>query len=110
MKRIGWIAIWTSAFAVAGGILGPGCDADAGPSALAGAGIGAFVGATGWRGAGMLLGLLIGVNVGAYSTGDLGGWFGIIFGAIGGWCLGAHLARIAKRHGQPQRPESRGTA
>jgi len=94
MRRIGWIAIFASAFALAGSVLGPGCDAEAGPSAVAGAVIGAFVGATGFRGAGALLGLLIGVNVGTYTAGEFGYLIGLVVGATAGWYSGAALTRI----------------
>lgn len=97
MRPIGWITVWTTVFAVGGGVLGPACDAGAIESALAGAVIGAFIGCTGWRGLTMLVGGMIGVNVGA-AGGESLMIPGVAVGALIGWFVG-DLLKPRSRNG-----------
>ncbi len=91
--RIGPVVPWMTVFAFLGAVLGPACDADALSSALWGAGIGAFLGATGLRGLLALVGCLVGVNVGVLG-GEFAAWFGLFSGAVFGWWIGHVLPNL----------------
>ena len=85
-----------SAFAFLGALLGPACDYDPLSSSLFGAGIGAFVCATGLRGILALTGGLMCTNEGLFS-GEKDGWFGFAIGGGIGWCLGHSTIWIWRR-------------
>ena len=95
--RIGWFVIGVSLFSLLGAILGPGCDAPALPSALIGAGIGAFIGNLGLPGMSMSIVAILGGILGvALSPAELGFWIGFLAGGITGYRLGTATNRAIR--------------
>lgn len=85
-KVFGGVVVWITVFAFLGMVMGPGCDAHPLPSALGGAALGAFFGFTGWYGVSIVIGALIGVNLGAGSSGFFA-FISLGMGAFFGWAI-----------------------
>jgi len=99
-KLVGPVVLWVTAFALLGAMVGPGADADACSSAVAGGAIGALLGYTGLRGLFMVIGALLGVNLGA-PGGDTAGFVGLGVGALLGWYVGHELSRKVSAESDP---------
>ena len=92
---VGPTAPCMSIFAFLGAFLGPACDYESLSSSLVGAGVGAFIGASGFPGILALVGALVGTNEGVFS-GDMDAWLGLVTGGGIGWCLGQGAVMICR--------------
>lgn len=80
--------IWTVGFAMGAAVLGPGCDADPVSSAVWGTMLGAFCGLTKGRGCLIVIGALLGLNLGAVigsPAAIIGLFLGALLGVLGGY-------------------------
>ena len=86
---IGSFSMWIIGFAIFGAFVGPGCDFDAPGSAIIGSLLGAYFWWLKWHGLLMLIGGLVGLNLGVTldKSGSLG-TLGIIVGVLTGLALG----------------------
>ena len=91
----GSFVVWVVGSCMLGALLGPAIDADPVSSALVGAGFGVYFAITKWRGLLMLIGGILGLNIGAtLGISSPSGMLGLSVGALFGFVVGYAISPL----------------